>query len=302
MISQVIGLAKEFSLNITSIEAKLFFPWSRLQPGILPIFSWIFKNDLDSLSRPDFIISCGRKSVYVSIYLKKKYKNIRNIHIQNPKINFKYFDYIIAPKHDNISGKNVISSIGAIHKFKDRKFNEVINQDFKIPTNNLISIIVGGNNNHYKFTLKEANDLIMKIKNIKIINSNFNLLTIFSRRTSQEVKDKLSYELKKISLISDQFSKNTYSFALKNSIFFVVTSDSTSMVSECAFTKKPIYVYHLPFKRKSERIIRFHDLFEKLEITKKFNHTNNFISWTYDSLNESKRIAGIIKERIIKEI
>ena len=46
---------------------------------------------------------------------------------------------------------------------------------------------------------------------------------------------------------------------LKNSKFFIVTSDSTSMISECAFTGKPIYVYHLPFKRISKRISNFHE-------------------------------------------
>ena len=64
----------------------------------------------------DIIISCGRKSVIPSIYLKKNSrKNIINIHIQNPKVSFNNFDYIIAPEHDRISGKNVISSKGALH-------------------------------------------------------------------------------------------------------------------------------------------------------------------------------------------
>ena len=52
--------------------------------------------------------------------------------------------------------------------------------------------------------------------------------------------------------------ENPYIFALNNSAFFVVTSDSTSMISECAFTGKPIFVFHLPFKRLSKRIENFH--------------------------------------------
>ena len=74
MISQVIGLAQEFSNNITSIKTRIIFPWSRLQPGILPIFSWIFINKINFKTKPDLIISCGRKSVYLSIYLKRKYR------------------------------------------------------------------------------------------------------------------------------------------------------------------------------------------------------------------------------------
>ena len=38
------------------------------------------------------------------------------------------------------------------------------------------------------------------------------------------------------------------------------------MISECAFTGKPIYVYHLPFKRISNRIESFHNEFENKKI------------------------------------
>ena len=72
MISQTRGLALELGSDITEIKAEIIFPWNKLQPGILPIFSWIFKNKLPTNKMPDIVISCGRKSVYLSIYLKKK--------------------------------------------------------------------------------------------------------------------------------------------------------------------------------------------------------------------------------------
>ena len=71
MISQTIGLANELGKDIKKIKTDIMFPWSRLQPGILPVFNWIFKNDLPRDEIPDLVISCGRKSVYLSIYLKK---------------------------------------------------------------------------------------------------------------------------------------------------------------------------------------------------------------------------------------
>ena len=59
----------------------------------------------------DIVISCGRKSVIPSIYLKKKYKNkIMNIHIQDPKVSLDNFDFIVAPEHDGLEGKNVLKS------------------------------------------------------------------------------------------------------------------------------------------------------------------------------------------------
>lgn len=301
MISQVMGLAKKFNKEkIIEIETKLIFPWSILQPGFLPIFSWIFLNKLNLSIAPDIIISCGRKSVYLSIYFKKKYKNIINIHIQNPKISFNNFNYIVAPQHDLIKGENIINSIGALHKFDDNKFKNVQDNIFKIPKKKLVSVFIGGNNRHYNFYLKEINDIIFKIKNLKTSNIEYNFLILISRRTSNKIEQLLKDELSDIAIVWNKNKSNPYEFALKNSSFFIVTSDSTSMISECAFTGNPIYVYHLPFKRKSKRIERFHYLFQKLKITKKIKGVKILLPWKYDSLNESERISSIIKKRIIK--
>ena len=301
MLSQGIGLAQQFNSNILTIKTNLLFPWSKLQPGILPIFPWIFLNDLNFTSPPDIVISCGRKSVYLSIYLKKRFKDIINIHIQNPKTYFKHFNYIVAPKHDNIKGENIIDSIGALHKFNKNIFKEVIDDDFSLPKKKLISVIIGGSNNHYDFSIKEIEKLIVKIKDLKKDNSEYNFLIIFSRRTTSEVKNLVAEKLNNISNVVKDAEKNPYTYALKYSDFFIITSDSTSMISECAITGNPIYVFHLPYKRKSKRMEKFHKKFHALNITKKLDGKNNLIAWTYNSLNESKRIASILKERIIKE-
>ena len=102
--------------------------------------------------------------------------------------------------------------------------------------------------------------------------------------------------------VVNKVDKQAYLSAYALANYVIVTCDSTSMISECAITEKPIYVFHLPFKRKSIRMERFHDQFEKMNITKKLKDSGELIPWSYKSLNESKRIAGIIKKRIIKEI
>ena len=77
MISQVMGLSNQISKNITEIKTDLIFPWNNIQPGFLPIYKWIFKNNFPKDNEPTIVISCGRKSVYFSLYCKKIFKDLR---------------------------------------------------------------------------------------------------------------------------------------------------------------------------------------------------------------------------------
>ena len=95
MISQVEGLAKALDLDYFHEKVELNSFWKLIPPRFTPIKKFVFKNNINK----DFniIISCGRKSVVPSIFLKKINSKIKNIHIQDPKVNFKNFDYIISP-------------------------------------------------------------------------------------------------------------------------------------------------------------------------------------------------------------
>ena len=299
MISQTRGLAYELSNDINEMVIDVIFPWNILQPGILPPYKWIFKKNISLNKIPEILISCGRKSVYLSIYLKKKYPKLINIHIQNPKISSKNFSLIVAPNHDKFEGNNIINSIGALHNFKIKNYIKAdVNQNKK----KLVSCIIGGENNHYLFSKIEAKILCKKIKQLKINNPNIQVLVITSRRTTDEIKNLLVNELKSIAKIWIGEGENPYEFSLYNSDFFIISSDSTSMISEASISGKPIYVFKLPFKRRSLRFIRFHREFEELNITRDLLSTNNLENWSYNKLCESERIAGIIKERIIQGI
>ncbi len=292
MISQVMGLSKQISSNITEIKTDLIFPWNKIQPGLLPTYKWIFKNKFPINNEPDILISCGRKSVYFSLFCKKKYQKLINIHIQNPKISSKNFNYVISPNHDKLIGNNVLNSVGALHYLK---------KNDGISNPKLVTCIIGGNNQHYHFSDKEANELCDKLLAIKKNKKDIELNIITSRRTSNLVKKILIKKLNKIAKIWTGDGKNPYKECIQSSSFFIVTSDSTSMISEAAISGKPIYIYHLSFKRKSKRIENFHKEFSELGITKDIINIKHLRNWTYNSLNESERIARIIKKRIIEE-
>ena len=94
MISQVEGLAKALDLDFIHEKIELNNFWKLFPPKLTPVQDFVFKNKINN--KFDIVISCGRKSVIPSIYLKKNSsKKITNIHIQDPKVNLNNSYYFL---------------------------------------------------------------------------------------------------------------------------------------------------------------------------------------------------------------
>ena len=295
MISQVEGLAK--SLNIDFIHEKIEINnfWKLIPPKFTPIKSFVFQNNFDE--NFDIVISCGRKSVIPSIYLKKKFKNkIMNIHIQDPKVSLNNFDFVIVPEHDGLTGSNVLNSKGAIHYLRDDELSQ--NIDYLKPyikKEKIATLIMGGPNKYYNFDEKNIEQIFLRIYNI-FIKKDFQLIFIPSFRTPQNIIDLAKKYFDKNQLIITEVDKKAYLSALKLSNYIIVTCDSTSMISEAAMTGKPIYVAQMTPVKKNSRFRKFFRLFKSLNIIKDLE--NSLETWNYNKLNETDRISGYIKEKL----
>jgi len=297
MISQVEGLAKALDLEFIHEKIELNNFWKMIPPSLTPIKKFVFKNKIDK----DFniVISCGRKSVIPSIYLKKIYKNkIINIHIQDPKVSLDNFDYIIAPEHDQLSGNNVLSTKGAIHYLRGNELKE--NENYlkpKIKKSKVISLIVGGPSKYYDFSSKSLENVFAKIKK-NFINNGYQLIFIPSIRTPLNIIDKAKDFFDENQIIIMHVDKKAYLSSLKLADHIVVTCDSTSMISEAAMTGKPIYVAHMPNIRNNLRFKRFFELFKSLNITRDLKDTVD--KWSYEKLNETDRVSRYINSQLKK--
>ncbi len=294
MISQVEGLAKALDLDFIHEKIELNNFWKLIPPSLTPIKNYVFKNSIDK----DFhiVISCGRKSVIPSIYLKKIYKNkIMNIHIQDPKVSLNNFDYIVAPEHDRLNGKNVLTTKGAIHYLRVNELNE--NESYlkpKIVKEKIVSLIVGGPNKYYDYNIELLKNIFLKIKK-NFIDEGYQLIFIPSMRTPKKIIDKALNYFDKNQIIITDVNKKAYLSSLKLADYIVVTCDSTSMISEAAMTGKPIYVAQMPAIKSNYRFKKFFELFRSLNITKDLE--NSIDNWSYEKLDETNRISRYIKEK-----
>ena len=296
MISQVEGLAKALDIEFIHQKVELNSFWKLIPPNLTPVSKLVFKK-ID-ISDFDIIISCGRKSVIPSIYLKKSSKKkVFNIHIQDPKVSLGNFDLVIAPEHDNLRGKNVIISKGAIHylNLDEIKNNHSYLADKLKKNHEYILLVLGGPNKYYDYEDQNLINIFGIIKKI-LNNNNLQAIVIPSMRTPKKTINLANEHLGLENLIINNVDKKAYLSGLSLAKYIVVTCDSTSMISEAALTGKPIYIADIPAKRKDERFKKFRDLFSELNITKNLNEKLEI--WSYKSLNETTRIAEKIKKYI----
>jgi mitochondrial fission protein ELM1 len=296
MISQVEGLAKALDLDFIHEKIEINNFWKLFPPKITPIQDFVFKNKINS--QFDFVISCGRKSVIPSIYLKQKFKNkIINIHIQEPKVSLDNFDFVVAPEHDGLKGKNVLTSKGAVHYLTNDELNQ--NENYlKSRINSqkkIVTLILGGPTRYYDYNNQVIDGIFSKIEQ-NFLKNNYQAIIIPSMRTPQNIIEKARNYFDKDQIIIPNVDKKAYLSSLKISDHIIVTCDSTSMISEAAITGKPIYVAQMPAIKNNQRFKSFFNLFESLNIIKELN--NSVENWTYAKLNETTKIANQIKEKI----
>ena len=297
MISQVEGLAKALDIDFIHHKVETNNIWKIVPPRFSPISQSVYKK----INQVDFnvIISCGRKSVIPSIHLKNiSNKKIFTIHIQDPKVDYKHFDYIVAPEHDAIEGENVINTKGAIHYLTEQEIfenKEYLNSFIKKDSRKIWTLIMGGPTKYYDYSSKNIKDIFSMFNNL-LEKHDFQLLVIPSMRTPLNTINYAKEFFGENHTIIMNVDKKAYLSALAISEKIVVTCDSSSMISEAALTGKPVYVANIPPKKNDKRFQRFRNLFRELNITR--NLGEEIENWNYEKLDETNRVAKIIKHKI----
>ena len=298
MISQVEGMAKALNTEFSHKIVRLSFPWNLIPPKFTPVLEIVLKDKiyLTENENPDLIISCGRKSIIPSILLKKKNPNVFTIHIQDPKVNFKNFDAIIAPEHDNLTGDNIYSSKGAIHYITETEINKAKPYLMKnIKNDKVVALILGGPNKYYSF----KTDQLIKIFNLiksNFISKGYKVVVIPSMRTPKNSIELAEKEMSSCGYVVKSVDKQAYLSSYGLADYVVVTCDSTSMISEATTSGKPIFVAHMKPRRNNYRFKNFFELFNKMGITRDLGEKVE--TWTYNKHNEAERIANLIKNKI----
>lgn len=301
MLSQMRGVALAAGFEFEPRRTRLRRGWHWLPLFLVPR-SLAVVRDADMLRTddpPPLLIACGRHSVIPALCLKDAWQeHVFTVFVQNPLIDSRHFDLVVAPEHDGVAGDNVIATQGALHDVTPERLaaarqTECARQ-LERPGRPIVTVLLGGPNRCYAFSRADVARLVDKLRSV-VDRENAYLVVVGSRRTPEAVRARFAAEFRD-HCVWDGRSENPYLPSLAVADYIVVTGDSVSMTSEAAATRRPVFVEHLTERFPAPRFRRFQDSFRRAGITRPF--TGRLEHWTYIPPDDCVRVGRIIRERM----
>ena len=299
---QCIGLAEAVGSAPEVKRIHMPPPWRWLPPGPLlhcnPLARLDPRGDRLTPPWPELLISCGRQSVAPAAAVRRAAgEACLAIHIQDPKVPLACFDLIAAPRHDLLSGPNVIETTGGLNRVTAARLAEagarVAPRLSHLPERR-VAVMIGGNNRVYRFTPAVARRLAAQLAEMTR-REDVGLLVTPSRRSDPATVAILRDALAGLpAVIWDGAGENPYFAFLELADTLIVTGDSVNMVTEAASTGKPVFVVEL--EGGSTKFRRFHETLRAARITRSF--AGRLEHWTYTPLRDTVAVAAAVRRHL----
>lgn len=299
MENQCVGLAEVMGLKPIVKRVRLRTPWRQLTPYIRLGHRFAYSTQGDKITAPwpDLLIASGRASIPACLMARAG--GSKTVYIQNPVLHPSYFDLVIAPEHDRLSGDHVLSTKGGLHKITPEllqseaaKFRDM----FATLPHPLVAVIIGGPNAVYRLTPDEMHKITQQLIDLTK-QAGCGLMVTASRRTGEENLAILRDGLRGTpAILWDGQGANPYHGMLGLADAILVTADSVNMVTEACATGKPVHV--IPLQGGSDKFRRFHAAMAATGATRPF--TGQLEQWSYPPINDMPRAAERVWE-ILRE-
>lgn len=309
MENQCLGLAEALArgTGLAPIVVKRIaprFPWSKLPPQLWCAPLRAPGPDGDALAPPwpDILIATGRQTVAPALAIKRASGGRTEgrtfcIQIQNPAAGLDRFDLVAVPRHDGVSGPNVIVTDGALHRVTPARLADGAARwrDALAPLPRpLVAVLVGGSNRQYRMTEAVTRRLADGLARL-CREHGAGLAATASRRTGAANEAILRTALADLpAWLWDGAGDNPYFGLLGLADAIVATGDSVSMVSEACATGKPVYVVDL--EGGSAKFARFHAHLREMGLARPFDGTLE--TWSAAPLDDTARVAAEVRRRL----
>lgn len=257
---QALALASALAVSARVLTLPLRAPWAWFAPRRIP------GGRLALAPReragfeapwPDIAIGCGRASALLTRMLRDlSGGNCYCTQILDPRIDPHHWDAVIAPRHDQLEGANVLHTLGSLNPIDDRWLasGREAFPDFGALPGPRVALLVGGPRRGIEFNAELSQRLL---DTVRAVAAGGSVLATTSRRTPPEfiahLRDALA-AYPGVCWTGD--GTNPYPGLLGWADRIVVTPDSVNMLSEACAAGVPVHtVASTPLP---DKIARFH--------------------------------------------
>jgi len=299
--NQALGLAEAVARLCPLEISKLSIEAGEIFKALPPKIQNKLKStpeDYGITSLPNIAIGCGRQAVAPLLALKKAAgETVFTVYIQDPRIDPKHFDLVIAPQHDCLTGANVQTMIGSPNRITTERLTAAVKLFSKrlaqLPKPR-IAVLIGGTSKTHKLTRQIHRDHMQAI--CALAEQGMSVMLTTSRRTPDwavEDYQKLNADRNTV-WVWDGVDDNPYFAFLGAADAVLVTQDSTNMLTEASASGKPVFT--LPMAGKSGK---FESLYASLENRCHVIPFKGSIKANkYVPLNETARMAVILLQHL----
>lgn len=301
--AQAVGLAEAVARQVPARIVVKRVGWSG-RTGRLPWWAnWLPRRWLTPESEiqppwPDLWIAAGRATLPLSIRARRwSGGKTYVVQIQDPRVPANMFDLVIPPKHDRLTGDNILPITGSPHRVTRQRLDSEY-EKFKDRIEALprprVAVLLGGKSKAFDLSAVRAAQMAHEIQ-LPLEQEGGSLLMTFSRRTPDQAKALLTARLRHLpGIIWDGEGPNPYFAFLAAADYVLVTEDSTNMAVEAASTGKPVFI--LKMDGHSLKFRLFHQELERQGAARPYGGA--FHGWTYEPVDETGRAAAEVVARM----
>lgn len=291
--AQALGLAEAAGLvpelRVLAPRAPWRFVPARTWPAPLAAVR------LGGTSAPPLVIGCGGVAAAVGAALRRGGRRV--VQVQNPRMDPRRFDLVVAARHDELDGPNVIVTRTALHRVTAARLAGAraawAPRLAHLPRP-LVAVLVGGSNGRFRLDAGVAAILGAALAGMMRRDA-VGLALTPSRRTDPAARRILHDALSPLgAYVWDMQGENPYFGLLAVADAVVVTIDSVSMVSEAVATAAPVMLAALPGR--SRRISLFLEGLRRDGRVRPYG--GRYEAWPVAAMNDTEEAAGEMRRRL----
>ncbi|UPG93985.1 mitochondrial fission ELM1 family protein [Luteibacter aegosomatissinici] len=297
---QALALAEALTPSIRECVVDLRAPWSWFAPRLLPGGHMALSSNGDSLRAPwpTLVIGCGRSAAWATRQVRR-WSDGRALAVQilDPRLDPGHWDLVVAPKHDQLHGDNVLTPLGSLNPVDDAWLADARDAfpGFADVPGPRLGVLLGGARHGAPVDVAAMAALLEAVKQ-RHAREGGSVMVVASRRTPSSILPMVRaafHDVPGFIWAPGDDDPNPYPGVLAWADRLVVTPDSVNMLSEACATGRPVHTLvagSLPAK-----LERFH---AELRATRRLHDIEASTPPVQPVLRETAWVAAQVRQHL----